>query len=453
MVATVSANGNGISGAGNTVTVVTFVNDRGTFSASKLESNGDPLVGTWTGRDQGTGHAKVCATFLADGTYFVTIDGDHAARPSSVDGVEFGTYSWNSSTGVFSHVPTVKTCASWGFGLDQAETDTLNLNGDTLALTAVGKSGLTLTRVLPDAGSTWISDTPATAVDRYHKYTGTTFLTNGTFFLAEANDASADTPGTGMERGTYSFDRASGLLTYSVTVDTNGLFGVSDGGITHISTTVTDVGSVGDGIVTGTMFNDVITGGVGNDTIDGGSGIDTATYSGKHSAYTLTATASGYTIRDNVGTDGTDTISNVERMQFSDTKLALDMGAALAGGEVALLIGAVVGRASLSDGALVGQLLSFFDGGYTLHDAANVLVNAGVMDRLAGGSSTNAYVNWIYKAVVGQTATADVTAALAPYIDSNGYSKADFLATVAALPLNQTNIGLVGLQQTGIEYS
>ena len=209
----------------------------------------------------------------------------------------------------------------------------------------------------------------------------------------------------------------------------------------------------GSSVIAGSSLNELVMPGQGTHSIDGGAGTDTVSLSGNRQNFSITQDSSGrFLVADKSGS-GVDTLTNVERLQFPDDKLALDMGAGQAGGEVALLIGAVVGKASLSDAVLVGQLLSFFDGGYTLHDAANVLVNAGVMDRLAGGSSTSAYVNWIYKAVVGQTATADVTAALAPYIDSYGYSKADFLATVAALPLNQTNIGLVGLQQTGIEYS
>lgn len=158
-------------------------------------------------------------------------------------------------------------------------------------------------------------------------------------------------------------------------------------------------------------------------------------------------------VRANTGTDGTDTLSNIERLQFSNTKLALDMGHTQPCGKAALLIGAVVGKASLTDKALVGEFLSFFDAGHTMHDAANALVNAGTMDRLAGGSSTTAYVNLIYHALVGQVATPNITAELAAYIDGGGYTKADFLAVVADLPLNQSNVGLVGLQQTGLEYS
>jgi len=213
------------------------------------------------------------------------------------------------------------------------------------------------------------------------------------------------------------------------------------------------IGTAGNDTINGLAGNDTITGGAGNDTLDGGAGIDTAVYSGSRANYTLTMTGSSYTVKDNVGTDGTDTLANVERLQFADGKLALDMGAAQSGGEVALLIGAVLGKAALSNKAVVGQLLAFFDAGNTLHDAANVLVNTGTMTQLASGASTGAYVNLIYQAVVGQAATPDVTAQLSAYIDGGGYTKADFLAVIAGLAINQTNVDLVGLAQTGIAYT
>ncbi|MFA6314144.1 MAG: pre-peptidase C-terminal domain-containing protein [Sterolibacterium sp.] len=192
-----------------------------------------------------------------------------------------------------------------------------------------------------------------------------------------------------------------------------------------------------------TSGNDTFIGGVG--TIDGGGGIDTVQYSG--SKVTPIHNANGsYTV-------GTDILINVERIQFSDTKVALDMGVAQPGGEAGLLIGAVVGKAFLADKALVGTLLTYFDAGNSMHDAADFLVTAGIMDALAGGSSTNAYVNMIYQAVTGQVATPDITVQLAAKIDGVSYTKADFLTEYANLPMNQTNVNLVGLQQTGLGYS
>lgn len=68
--------------------------------------------------------------------------------------------------------------------------------------------------------------------------------------------------------------------------------------------------------------NDILIGGAGNDTLDGGSGIDTAIFSGSRSAYSISQSTSSATV---VGSDGTDSLINVERLQFSDKTIALDI--------------------------------------------------------------------------------------------------------------------------------
>ncbi|MFA6310408.1 MAG: hypothetical protein WCV99_22045, partial [Sterolibacterium sp.] len=210
-------------------------------------------------------------------------------------------------------------------------------------------------------------------------------------------------------------------------------------------------GQTGDDSIAGGDGNDNLSGGSGNDTLDGGAGIDTAVFAGRMADYSVSAGA--HAVKDNVGAGRTDTLIAIERLQFSDTKLALDVNIGQSGAEAALLIGAVKGKAALADKILVGELLNYFDAGNTLLTAATALVNTGIMDSLAGGPATGAYVNLIYHAVTGQVATAGDTGALAALIDGGSYSKAGFLAAAAELPQNQANVGLTGLPQTGLEYS
>jgi hypothetical protein len=80
--------------------------------------------------------------------------------------------------------------------------------------------------------------------------------------------------------------------------------------------------------ITGTDRNDVISGLGGNDSLDGGAGIDTANYSGARSDYTITGTDTGFIIKDNrvANSDGTDKLTNIENLSFSDAKDHLSTG-------------------------------------------------------------------------------------------------------------------------------
>ncbi|WP_439475914.1 M10 family metallopeptidase C-terminal domain-containing protein, partial [Brevundimonas sp.] len=74
-------------------------------------------------------------------------------------------------------------------------------------------------------------------------------------------------------------------------------------------------GGTGADTLNGGADDDALTGGGGNDAINGGDGTDTAVYSGNRSAYTISVSGGVTTV---AGPDGTDSVSNVERLQFAD---------------------------------------------------------------------------------------------------------------------------------------
>ena len=91
--------------------------------------------------------------------------------------------------------------------------------------------------------------------------------------------------------------------------------------------------------VTGSGFNDTITGnggsnvlrgGGGDDTIDGAGGTDLAAFSGPQSAYTITfnsPSAGQIRVADSVaGRDGTDTLTNIQVLEFSDSTVLVASG-------------------------------------------------------------------------------------------------------------------------------
>ncbi|CAK0777938.1 hypothetical protein CCP2SC5_70048 [Azospirillaceae bacterium] len=81
------------------------------------------------------------------------------------------------------------------------------------------------------------------------------------------------------------------------------------------------VGGTGGDTIYGNDLANVLTGGGGNDAIDGGSGNDIAVFSGARSNYTISDLGNGvYTVADNRSNspDGTDRLTNIEQMRFSN---------------------------------------------------------------------------------------------------------------------------------------
>jgi serralysin len=64
--------------------------------------------------------------------------------------------------------------------------------------------------------------------------------------------------------------------------------------------------------------NDIMYGEQGDDFVNGKNGYDTVVFSGVYSDYTVTNDSGVYTVTDNVGTDGTDTIRESEVLSFLD---------------------------------------------------------------------------------------------------------------------------------------
>jgi Ca2+-binding RTX toxin-like protein len=94
------------------------------------------------------------------------------------------------------------------------------------------------------------------------------------------------------------------------------LFGAS--GSTGQSTSKIYGGAQND-IYWGNVWIDIFKGGQGDDFFNGGDAKDIAVFSGRYSDYTITEiTYNTFLIKDNVGTDGSDTIVDVNQLQFSD---------------------------------------------------------------------------------------------------------------------------------------
>lgn len=197
----------------------------------------------------------------------------------------------------------------------------------------------------------------------------------------------------------------------------------------------------GNDSIFGSMANDVLAGFAGNDSIDGGTGRDEADFFGARTGYSVAKSgANGWTVSG--GSDGTDTLSNIERIKFTDKSIALDVDTTGNAGQAMELIG-VLAPTLLNDLNVRGVIISLFDQGYSMLSLSQLALDSYLLPT----SSNAALANAVYKNVVGTTASQEMTNALADYI--TGHGMAEFVATIAGMHIN---VDLVGLQQTGLEY-
>ncbi|MCX5864966.1 MAG: M10 family metallopeptidase [Deltaproteobacteria bacterium] len=208
-------------------------------------------------------------------------------------------------------------------------------------------------------------------------------------------------------------------------------------------------GGSGDDSLIGNSANNSLFGGAGNDTLNGQSGIDTGVYSDKRSACTITKTTSGFTVSG--GSSGTDTLSDIERLQFADIQMALDLDGAA--GATARIIGAAFGEhyLTLAPGC-VGAGLTLFDAGWSMAQVAELALDTDLFLQLAGSRDNAAVVSQLYKSVIGiAPSTSDLNTFLGML--SGGMSQAEFLVLAANTTENAQNINLLGLMQTGINFT
>lgn len=189
--------------------------------------------------------------------------------------------------------------------------------------------------------------------------------------------------------------------------------------------------------------NDTLNGTAGNDTLDGRAGIDTLVHSGSRANCALNHSGGGYTVTDNSGAAGIDTLTNIERISFADGMVALDLDGNA--GMVAKALGAIFGAASVANRQYVGIGLSLLDGGMSYEALCQLAVGA------TGNTTNGDVVELLWNNVVGSPISANNKAELVGMLEG-GMTTGTLAMMAADTAFNTANIGLVGLQQTGIEY-
>jgi hypothetical protein len=148
--------------------------------------------------------------------------------------------------------------------------------------------------------------------------------------------------------------------------------------------------------------------------------------------------------------DGTDQLTNIERLQFSDISLALDVGPAQNAGSVYMLYKAAFNR--VPDAVGMGYWIAEKDGG------ANIVttIAQGFVDspefiaKYGANPSNSSYVNNLYLNVLDRPGEAEGVAYWNAEMNAGRVSKAQALVYFATLPEGAGNVA--PLIANGIEY-
>jgi Ca2+-binding RTX toxin-like protein len=192
--------------------------------------------------------------------------------------------------------------------------------------------------------------------------------------------------------------------------------------------------------------DDAMRGGAADDILDGGEGIDFAVFNLPRASYALDGVEGGWAVTAKSGNEGRDLLYDVERIAFDDGFLALDIDGSA--GQVARILGAVFGPASVGNAEYVGIGLALRDAGMAVDDLMQLAIDA----RLGPNASNSALVNLLYANVVGVLPTTQERLYFEGLLTSGAYTRAELGLLAADTDLNADNIGLAGLLETGLAF-
>jgi len=193
-------------------------------------------------------------------------------------------------------------------------------------------------------------------------------------------------------------------------------------------------------VVTGTDHDDVLLGAPGA----------TVMLPGPRSQYALSRSGDGWSFSDRSGQHGTNTLVNVERLQFADTSLALDTDGNA--GTLARVVHAVFGSAGLADSGLMGRYFDLLDGGMSEAGLVSMAIDSDAFIALAGSVSNNDLVRTLYRNVIGVDPSDAERGYFVGLIESGATTPAGLALMASEVSYNVDKVELIGLDATGVEY-
>jgi Ca2+-binding RTX toxin-like protein len=202
-------------------------------------------------------------------------------------------------------------------------------------------------------------------------------------------------------------------------------------------------GGAGNDVITGNALANTLRGNGGTDRIDGGAGTDTAWYASSRSAYQVSRSGSTITVS---GPDGSDTLTSIERLTFSDGTLALDTTDTAA--QAYRLYRAALGRTP--DDAGLGYQTNRLEQGTSLENVAAGFIASPEFQAKYGALSSDSYVDQLYRNVLERGAAASEIAYHVGRL-AQGVSRQGILVGFSESPENIAKVA--ALTPNGIWYA
>ena len=230
----------------------------------------------------------------------------------------------------------------------------------------------------------------------------------------------------------------------------------SDQTITVASLAITNTN-----FVTGTNANDVFNVASGNiisntstssqiqatNFIDGVAGFDKVIFNYPSNQFQITYVNGNINL--NSMTLGNFVLTNIERITFPDKNIAIDMLPTQSGGQTAEVINAAFGLSFLTNKQYFGIGLGLFDGGMSFTNVCQLAVGTGLISAPDNAS----FVKAVWQNVMGFVIDATSLNTYVGLLNNGTYTQASLLAIAATTSINQNRVNLIGLAQTGVEYT
>ena len=198
-------------------------------------------------------------------------------------------------------------------------------------------------------------------------------------------------------------------------------------------------------VLKGNSLNNRMQGGIGDDLIFGADGIDTAVFTGSRNTYSIRRDGQNLVVSGHSGSDGVDTLVGIERLEFSDLRLAFDTEGPA--GKVAKLLGALFGKALINDPQAMGIGLTLADQGLSEQELASAAIAA------RGITNPTSAVRLMWENIFGVPPTTAQEEPFLSAIISGKLGLVDLVLLAANSQQNQEQIQIVGLSETGIAFT